>query len=455
MASNNWVIGRAKTASGKPILAGDVHLEVNRLPNVFCEQILQAGGRYFVGVTVPGVPGLAMGRTQDVAWSPTYAFIDAEDSWIERCREGNYLVSDEPEEAWSPILHRDQVILRRGKRPYKMPLYYTRRGLLDGVPDDDSYRLATSWAVSCSGAQTLNNSVRLWEAESVTEASSYLSRFESAWNWVLADRHGEIAYQMSGMAPKRRPVASGLLPLPGWKLTNDWDGMLSSSSLPRCVNPGKGYVVTANNDLNHFGHAGPINASMGLYHADRISELLDQHDRWTIEKIKQMQFDVRSTQAAGLMQILRPLLPDTSQGRILRDWNCCYELTSQGAYLFEVAYKTILLAVFGDGGLGTQAGAFLHGETGIFADFYANFDRVLMNQHSTWLSGERREDLYGRVVENALQISPQKLGEAPACPDVLLVPPRHTSTCAFATANQQVYLSARRTCNDSARSDLP
>jgi penicillin amidase len=108
------------------------------------------------------------------------------------------------------------------------------------------------------------------------------------------------------------------------------------------------------------------------------------------------------------MQILRPLLPDTSQGGILRDWNCCYELGSTGAYLFEVAYRAILLAVFGEGGLGGQAAAFLHGETGIFADFYANFDRVLMSQHSTWFSGEERDELYRRVLQNALQISPAK-----------------------------------------------
>ena len=41
MASNNWVISGAKTASGKPILSNDPHLEVNRLPNIWCEIVLK------------------------------------------------------------------------------------------------------------------------------------------------------------------------------------------------------------------------------------------------------------------------------------------------------------------------------------------------------------------------------------------------------------------------------
>ena len=33
---------------------------------------------------MPGVPGILTGRNPDVAWCPTYAFMDAVDSWIER-----------------------------------------------------------------------------------------------------------------------------------------------------------------------------------------------------------------------------------------------------------------------------------------------------------------------------------------------------------------------------------
>jgi penicillin amidase len=411
MASNNWIVGGARTASGKPILAGDVHLEVNRLPNVFCEQILQAADRYFVGSTLPGVPGLIIGRTRDLSWAPTYAFMDAEDSWIERCREDKYLVHEPGGESWCPIDHRDELIRRRGKKPHMMRTFFTRHGLVDGVPQTNGYCLATRWAASRCGAQSLNNSFRLWHADTVQEGMKCLSQMESAWNWVLADRHGDIGYQMSGLMPKRRPGVSGLIPLPGWKRENDWLGFVETSQLPRCLNPQKGYFATANNDLNQFGEVAPMNAPMGAYRADRISELLELNDRVTVQDVKRMHYDVHSRQAVQFMQILRGLLPDTPQGRILRDWDCRYDLGSRGAFLFEAVYELLLLTVFGQGGLGTEAAAFLRGETGIFVDFYANFDLVLLKEDSLWFSGERRGDLYRRVVNKALEIQPEPWGK--------------------------------------------
>ncbi|HOX16152.1 MAG TPA: penicillin acylase family protein, partial [Smithellaceae bacterium] len=56
MASNNWAVSGKKTASGKPILANDPHLEVNRLPNIWYEMVLQTGDTYAMGGTMPGAP---------------------------------------------------------------------------------------------------------------------------------------------------------------------------------------------------------------------------------------------------------------------------------------------------------------------------------------------------------------------------------------------------------------
>src|SRR5260370_35816194 len=68
MASNNWVIAGRRTASGKPFLAGDVHLEINRLPNLWYEQALQIGGRQFFGAPLPGLPAAVIRHPLDRAW---------------------------------------------------------------------------------------------------------------------------------------------------------------------------------------------------------------------------------------------------------------------------------------------------------------------------------------------------------------------------------------------------
>ncbi len=70
-ASNNWAVSGRHTRSGFPILCGDPHLEVNRLPNVWQEVILRLPGNTLMGVSIPGVPGLIIGRSRRLAWSAT------------------------------------------------------------------------------------------------------------------------------------------------------------------------------------------------------------------------------------------------------------------------------------------------------------------------------------------------------------------------------------------------
>jgi penicillin amidase len=124
-----------------------------------------------------------------------------------------------------------------------------------------------------------------------------------------------------------------------------------------------------------------------------------------------MQYDLVSTQAQRFMEILRPLLPNTEQGRILRDWDCTYRADSRGAYLFERVYEAILQEVFGEKGLGRAATEALAADTGIFGDFYGNFDRVLLSERSSWFGNESRDVIYRRVLGKALDTRIKTHGE--------------------------------------------
>ncbi|MCD4678334.1 MAG: penicillin acylase family protein, partial [Desulfobacula sp.] len=120
MASNNWAVSGKKTASGKPILSNDPHLEVNRLPNVWYEMVLETKDRYAMGGTMPGLPALLIGRNPDLAWSATYTFMDGTDSWIEKCKDGKYM--REPGK-WTPFTEREEIIKRKKKDPVKVVFY--------------------------------------------------------------------------------------------------------------------------------------------------------------------------------------------------------------------------------------------------------------------------------------------------------------------------------------------
>jgi len=408
MASNNWVISGKKTASGQPILANDPHLEVNRLPNVWCEIVLQHNGRYMIGGSMPGAPGILVGRSADLSWGATYAFIDSIDSWVERCKDGKYYREDS--ERWLAFKQRKEIIKRKKKDPVELIFYENGHGVLAGNPNEEGYYLATKWAAGESGAQTYSALLKLWDARSVAEAMDAFGGVETGWSIVLADVEGNIGFQMTGLAPKRCGGVSGLVPLPGWKEENDWQGFYSHTEMPRCYNPEKGYFSTANQNLNDYGTAKPINMPMGSYRADRIDQLIEAQNNMTVEHIYKMHYDVYSRQAELFMDILKPLLPDTSQGRILKNWGLNYTANSRGAFLFEEFYKGLYREVFGKNGFGADVLDFLAEETGVFADFYSNFDRILLAEESIWFNSRPREEIYRKVAVETLHLEPRTWG---------------------------------------------
>jgi len=408
MASNNWAVSGKKTVSGKPILANDPHLEVNRLPNVWYEIVLKTKDSYAMGGTMPGIPVLLIGKTPNLAWSATYTFMDGTDSWIEKCKDGKYM--REPDQ-WIPFTEREEIIKRKKKDPVKIVFYENGHGVLEGDPNKEGYYITTAWAPSMSGAVTLNNITKLLDIKTVEQGMDIVSRIETSWNLILADSQGNIGYQMSGLMPKRREGISGFVPLPGWEEKNDWQGFEKPEDLPRCYNPECGYFVTSNQDLNEYGNVNPINVVMGPYRSDRIGKLLSEKNDITCEYMYQLHYDVFSTQAESFMKILAPLLPDTKQAEILRNWNLEYAADSEGAFLFDQFYKNLYLGVFGANGFGTEAVTYLDKHTGIFNDFYINFDRILLSEKSVWFGNRTREDIYIQAAEKALNTRPEKWGD--------------------------------------------
>src|SRR4030095_3991881 len=109
-----------------------------------------------------------------------------------------------------------------------------------------------------TSAHTLEVGLDMLEATTVEQGRGLLAYLNnSAWCWVLADRAGNIGFQMSGRMPLRREGVSGLVPLPGWDPANDWSGFAPPEDLPRGLNPPESFIVTANHDLNDCGRVCP------------------------------------------------------------------------------------------------------------------------------------------------------------------------------------------------------
>ncbi len=408
-ASNNWVVAGRRTRSGFPILCGDPHLEVNRLPNVWQEIVMRLPGNTLLGVSIPGVPGLIIGRSSHVAWSATYSYMDMLDYRIERCRDGKYYRRD----GWKPFSVREETIKVKNRPDRKIQVYENENGLLEGDPNREGHYLALSWsgARDC-GARVFDTIIRMIDAPDVDTAMGLFRRVEAvSMNWVFADTRGNIGYQMSGRHFKRPQGTSGLLPLPAWEEKYDSPGFNDPDDLPCVFNPPEGIIATANQDLNYLGRSNPINLCMGSYRADRVVQLLESRSDIDAAFMKDMHYDLYSLQAERLMKIIAPLLPDTENGRILKSWDLRYPADAKGAMLFESVYRSIVDVVFGEHGFGRDVVGHLFSETSLFNDYYANFDRILEKPSSAWFDGRRREELLRQGIQEGLDVKAQGYGQ--------------------------------------------
>ncbi len=406
--SNNWVVSGEKSFSGKPIFCGDPHLDTSRLPAIWQEVIMETGDFYFIGATVPGTPGAPMGRTKQLAWSPTYGNMDVIDYFIEEVKDGSYRRGTE----WRSFTVREELFGVHNSEPLKVRYFENEHGVLEEEPLENGYYPCFSWssAREC-GAETIINMFELPLCRTTEEALECFARLDfAAFNWVVADAEGNIGYRMSGRNPVRKEGCSGLLPLPGWDESYDWQGYHDRKTNPSLFNPAGKFIVTANQDLNDLAPVGVTNIAMAPYRTRRISELLEERDNHSVESMKKIQYDIYSKQAEDFMVLIRPLLPENEAGELLAGWNMVYSSDSLAPTLFENIYSELLRLVFGELNFGVEAYDYLVNETVLLHDYYWNFDRVLLGEDSAWFRGRKREDLYREAIERGLAVRAEPYG---------------------------------------------
>jgi penicillin amidase len=402
-ASNNWAVAPSRSATGTPLECHDPHLETNRLPAVWYEAVLQADHDYHAGITMPGVPGVIMGRTRAISAGFTYGFMDMVDYFIEECRDGKFRRND----GWKPFQARRETIWRSSQKAVEIIVFENEHGTLECDPrvpaPADGYYLCRAYSAQRGGAaRSLGAMAEIAGAKTVTDARRILREVSISGNWVIADRAGNIGYQQSGLLPRR--AASGLYPLPGWQSEDAWQGLVPTDELAWIENPPEQFIATANDDRNQPGRPQAINVCQGSYRVERIAELLRAKPKLTVADMKEMQADLFSTQARRFMVSLRPLVPDTPTGRILAEWDLCYDRASRGATLFEGFYQAILRKVFGEGLVGLAIWDAVVSSTNLLGAYFQVFDEALLGQDESWFAERGRDDVFRAVLEDVLSV---------------------------------------------------
>jgi penicillin amidase len=349
-ASNNWVLNGMRTATSKPILANDPHLGT-RIPSVWYLAHVSGGTLDAIGATLPGLPGITIGHNQRVAWGVTNVMTDVQDLFVERVnarQEALYRGQ------WEPMQVRRESIKVKGVPDELLVVRTTRHGpLVSDILPGSTEALALRWTSLDPADLTLQaflaaNFATTWEA--FTAALSLLHA--PMQNFVYADIDGNIGYFAPGAIPIR-PRADGTLPVPGWAGEDDWTGYVPLDHLPRAFNPARGFVVTANNPPLPDGYPYVISTNYEPgYRGARITAMIEELSRPTVEDVARMQADVLSAQAI----VLRPwLLRGESHGERAADakarlarWDGAVRVDSADSALFEVWKGAAARRIFAD-----------------------------------------------------------------------------------------------------------
>lgn len=241
LGSNNWVVSGAHTASGKPLLANDTHLELS-IPPIWYEVHITAPGWNVKGFTLPGAPLVVIGHNDKVAWGFTNNGADVQDLYIETFNPANpdeYRVNGQ----WKKADVFDEVIKVKGGADQHMRLAVTRHGPVVRQDGDKSY--AMKWTALEPGGLS---SAYFWLGKA-QNWNEFLGIMKTAWgpgqNTVYADVDGNIGYIMAAQVPIRKK-GRGDVPVPGDTDEYEWTGYIPFEQLPKSFNPESGFIVTAN-----------------------------------------------------------------------------------------------------------------------------------------------------------------------------------------------------------------
>lgn len=274
--SNAWVVGPAKTADGRAILANDMHLELS-VPGVWYRAELRYPGAYLSGATLPGAPLLVAGSNGNLAWGVTSVegdFVDLVQIDADLKDPDHYLT---PAGA-QPFESRIETIRVRAAADEALEVRSTVWGPLLPEPLLD-HRVAAHW-VALDPAATDLGLGDLAEATTVAAAIQALHRAGGPpLNMLLADSSGNIGWTYMGKFPRRRGM-DGLYSESWADGRKGWDGYIPPDELPSIVNPPNGFLVNANQRM--LGGDYPIvigHDFSGGYRARRISRRLEAQDR--------------------------------------------------------------------------------------------------------------------------------------------------------------------------------
>ncbi|MDH0863785.1 penicillin acylase family protein [Mitsuaria sp. GD03876] len=352
--SNAWVVAGSRTASGKPLLAGDPHIAYSA-PAVWWEAHLRTPQFELYGHHLALNPMALLGHNQRFGWSLTMFQNDDVDLVAEKINPAN------PNEVWFkdrwvPMTARQEILKVKGQADQVLTLRRSPHGPIvnDAIPGDRGERpVAMWWAFLETENPVLDGFYRLGRADTLDRARDAASLIHApGLNIVWANATGDIAWWAAAKLPIRPPGVNPSFVLDGATDEADKLGFLPFSANPHEENPARGYIVSAN-----FQPGGdtPVPGYYNLAERGRrLDGLLSQGKRWDIHNSQALQLDVQTDYGPRVLRPLIPLLRGSASAdeqplvEALVRWNGAYKAEAVAPVLFQQFCAELLRAALKD-----------------------------------------------------------------------------------------------------------
>ncbi|MCW2294924.1 penicillin amidase [Pseudomonas sp. BIGb0408] len=343
--SNAWAVSGSRTASGKPLLAGDPHIRFSA-PSVWYEAHLKYPGFELYGHHQPATPVAFLGHNRDFAWSLTMFQNDDMDLIAERVNP------DDPEQVWYQgrwvaLQRRQETIQVKDAEPVTLALRRSPHGPIinDALGDaDGTTPIAMWWAFLETENPLLDAFYRLNRADTLEKGRAAAERIHApGLNLVWANASGDIAWWAAAKLPERPAGVNPAFILDGGSDAADKPGFQPFSANPQEENPARGYIVSANFQ--------PLSASgleiPGYYNPPERGQRLNRHladpaIRWDLHNSQALQLETGTDYGprllAPILDDLRAAAADEPERELvetLATWKGDHPLDSVAATLFN------------------------------------------------------------------------------------------------------------------------
>jgi penicillin amidase len=296
LGSYAWVVSGDKTASGNPIIYSGPQMALKfDAPSVMQEGSIRAGGLNVSGMSIPGIPGIVIGRTPHHAWSFQVGHGHSVDFYLE-----------DPSDVF---LHRTETIRIAGEDDFELKIYRTSHGPvvypelydpLTYIPDPENPIIA--WKYSHWGYElnVIRALLEMARANNMDEFEEGLELVGVSMHVCYADREGNIAYWMTGRDPKR-PDGEWRFPQGFTGPPLEWDAeRLRQRSTDR--NTGRGFYSGWNNKTNPdypsgFNNYGNMFGPFMRAHV--MHDYLISHDNLSFEDVRDLALNIATTDSFG------------------------------------------------------------------------------------------------------------------------------------------------------------